>query len=156
MSFDTSLELKLPVVSNNPDNDSRQEMILTWNAIRNLALGVDARCGAVFVTFTEAATYGQLVNLYNNGGVLNARLSNLTTSAKPVRGYCAEIKGVSAGRTGLVLTSGKIVSLAGLTVGALYYGSNTPGGVSLSAGTVNQPVGFALSSTELYIQPTLI
>ena len=156
MSFDVTTNLKLPVVSNNPDNDSRQEMILTWNAIRNLALSMDDRTGAVFVTFTETATYGQLINLYNNSGVLNARLSDLSTSAKPVRGYCAEPKGVLAGSTGLVLATGRILLRVGLTPGALYYGSNSPGGLSISAGSVSQPVGFALSPTTLYLQPTLI
>ena len=156
MSFDNSFDLGLPVLPNNNDIELVRDFTETWNAIRNLALGVDARCGAVFVTFSEAATYGQLINLYNNGGVLNARLSNLTTSAKPVRGYCAEVKGVSSGRTGLVLTTGKIVSLTGLVPGSLYYGSNSAGGFSLSAGTVSQPLGFALSPTELYINPTLI
>jgi len=156
MSFDITSNLKLPVVSANPDNAARQEMIQTWDAIRNLALSMDDRTGAVFVTFSETATYGQLVNLYNNSGVLNARLSNLTTSAKPVRGYCAEPKGVLAGSTGLVLTAGRVLLLVGLTPGTLYYGSNSAGAVSSSAGTVSQPIGFALSSTILYLQPTLI
>jgi hypothetical protein len=156
MSFDITTNLKLPVVSANPDNAARQEMIQTWDAIRNLALSMDDRTGAVFVVFSETATYGQLVNLYNSGGVLNARLSNLSTSAKPVRGYCAEPKGVLAGSTGLVLATGRILSRVGLTPGALYYGSNSAGAASISAGTVTQAIGFALSSTELYIQPTLI
>lgn len=156
MAFDTSIDLKLPSVSSNTDDEQRDELISTWNSIINLALAVDDRVAVVFVVFSETAAYGQLINLYNNGGVLNARLSNLSTSAKPVRGFCSDRKGVVAGRTGLVICSGRVSGLSGLTPGSLYYGSNTPGSASVIAGTVSQPIGFALSTTTLCLQPTLI
>ncbi len=154
--LNSTWDILLPRAPESKDISTYYELLKLYQAIQNLTLDLDRRIGAVFVIYSEAATYGQLVNLYNNGGTLNARLSNLTTSAKPVRGYCSEAKGVASGSTGLVLLTGKIISQSGLTPGALYYGSNTGGGYSTSAGTVSQIIGYALSDTELYLNPTII
>lgn len=157
--LNTTWDIKLP---NSPGSrpvaemEEYYELLKLYQAIQNLTIELDRRMGAVFVTYSETATYGQGVNLYNNGGTLNARLSNLTTSAKPVRGFCSEVEGVASGSTGLVLLCGKIVGQSGLTPGALYYGSNTGGGYSTSAGTVSQLIGYALSDSELYINPVII
>lgn len=160
MSLDYKLnstwDILLPRTPGTRDMEEYYELLKVYQAIQNLTLELDRRIGAVFVTYSEAVTYGQGVSLYNDAGTLKARLSNLTTSAKPVRGFCSEVAGVASGATGLVLLTGKIVGMTGLTPGALYYGSNTPGAYSTSAGTVPQVVGYALSTTELYINPTII
>jgi len=42
---------------------------------------------------------------------------------------------------------------SGLTAGAIYYASNTAGGISSSAGTQEVTVGFSYSTTQLYFNP---
>lgn len=154
--LNSTWDIGLPRVPDVRDQEDYTNLLEIYQAIQNLTLELDRRIGAVFAPYTETAIYGQGINLYNNAGVLTARLSNLTTGAKPVRGFCSEVKGVASGATGLVLLGGKIVGQSGLTPGSIYYGSNTPGAYSLVAGSTSQVIGYALSASELYIHPTII
>ncbi len=52
-----------------------------------------------------------------------------------------------------VLLKGLDANQTGLTAGAIYYASNTAGGISSSAGTKEVAVGFAYSTTQLYFNP---
>lgn len=55
--------------------------------------------------------------------------------------------------TGGVLLRGLDSNQSGLTAAAIYYASNTAGGISASAGTVEVTVGFSYSTTQLYFNP---
>jgi len=52
-----------------------------------------------------------------------------------------------------VLVRGLDANQSGLTAGAIYYASNTAGGLSASAGTKEVTIGFAYSATQLYFNP---
>ena len=52
-----------------------------------------------------------------------------------------------------VLLRGLDANQTGLTAGAIYYASNTAGGISSSAGTKEVTVGFSYSTTQLYFNP---
>ena len=63
-----------------------------------------------------------------------------------------------AGTDGVLITSGVLLrgldaNQSSLTAGAIYYASNTAGGLSSSAGTTEVTIGFAYSATQLYFNP---
>lgn len=51
-----------------------------------------------------------------------------------------------------VVHTGIVTGLSGLTVGSVYFLSNTPGAISTSAGSVSKKVGIAISTTALLIR----
>ena len=55
--------------------------------------------------------------------------------------------------SGGVMLRGLDANQSGLTAGALYYASNTAGGISASPGTKEVTVGFSYSTTQLYFNP---
>jgi len=66
----------------------------------------------------------------------------------------AQGAGVNGGSiSGGVLLRGLDANQTGLTAAALYYASNTAGGISASAGTKEVTVGFSYSTTQLYFNP---
>lgn len=62
----------------------------------------------------------------------------------------------SAGGACLIQVSGIARSFSGLTAGAKYYASNTPGAISTTPGTLSYFVGWALTATTLLMAPKLI
>lgn len=64
---------------------------------------------------------------------------------------------LGAGSDGVAISGGVHLqgsyTTTGLTAGALYYASNTAGGLSTSAGTTKHIVGVALSTTRLWVIP---
>jgi len=63
-----------------------------------------------------------------------------------------------AGTNGTAITGGVLLfgydqNQTGLTVGAIYYASNTAGGISSTAGTKEVTIGFSRSTTTLYFNP---
>lgn len=105
----------------------------------------------VYCKATVAIGAGQIVNLYNNAGLLEARLADAATP-QYARAYATAA--VSAGVFGEFRLMG-VVTITGLTPGAIYYLANTAGLVAAAAGTNPQMVGWALSSTKLFFNPTL-
>ena len=62
--------------------------------------------------------------------------------------------GVNGGAiSGGVLVRGLDSNQSGLTPGAIYYASNSAGGLSSSAGTKEVTIGFAYSATQVYFNP---
>ena len=66
-------------------------------------------------------------------------------------GFCKEAK--SVGESVLVQTGGIFEGFSGLTFGAEYYLSNTPGEISTIPGTYRFKVGIAISTTQLLMKP---
>ena len=69
-------------------------------------------------------------------------------------GFTKEAK--SVGESVLVQIAGIVEGFSGLTPGADYYISNTPGQISSTPGTYPFVVGVAISSTELLMRPSYI
>ena len=66
----------------------------------------------------------------------------------------AQGAGVDGGAiSGGVLVRGLDANQSGLAAGAIYYASNTAGGLSSSAGTKEVTIGFAYSATQIYFNP---
>lgn len=104
---------------------------------------------------TEAITSGSVVNLYDNGGTLSARLANAATRLRAV-GFVLETK--SSGQSINVLIEGSITGLVSIVIGAPYFLSATsPGNFSTTppniAGQISQEVGVGISATILTFEP---
>jgi len=102
----------------------------------------------------ENVTGGNLINLWNDAGVLKARL------AKSTEGYESDgfaVGATVAGAAVSVKLGGVISGLAGLIPGSRYFLSAIPGNVQAipptESGSVIKCVGKAISSTELLFNP---
>lgn len=117
------------------------------------------RTNKVKVRAAEAVGFGQLVNLFLTGGVIEARLADATTTSKPCHGICDVVTGLAAGQWGeIIFMSGRSQGIAGSVFGSKYYLSTTPGAVQLFApgggGNLVQIVGVGLGSAGFYLQVT--
>ncbi len=116
----------------------------------------------VTVTSGEALTAGQLV-YFDETDSGNAYIAgydaSLPAGANAAEGYVLTSVGAAASVD--VYLSGSITGLAGLTPGDTYY-LDTAGAVTATAptldtsGDINQPIGVALSATELCFTPERI
>jgi len=103
---------------------------------------------------SAAISAGQMVNLYNNAGVLTARPADCTTTGSEANAYALSAFG--SGVTGTFYLAGNVTGMSGLTPGSIYFLS-TVGAVTLTptstAGSINQIVGKSLSTTSLAFAP---
>src|SRR3990167_2065866 len=80
--------------------------------------------------------------------------ADIATTVENVKLGIAQGAGVEGrASSGGVLVRGLDANQSGLTAGAIYYASNTAGGLSASAGTKEVTIGFAYSATQLYFNP---
>lgn len=113
----------------------------------------------LYVIFDAAAAAGTVVYLYNNAGVLTAGKANATNNTKPCRAIVSSEGGSSgAGDFAEVMLGGLVGNLAGMTPGVTYYLSTTDGLITntapVAAGNIEQFLGFALSATLLWFNPS--
>ena len=104
---------------------------------------------------SENISAGDLVNLYNNAGTINARKADASNNRRAV-GFV--LSSVTSGNNATVYLDGNITGLSSLTPGAPYYVSGSAaGGVTATAPTIStyisQEVGIALSATEISFEP---
>jgi hypothetical protein len=113
---------------------------------------------AMQATAAEALPARSLVYIKSDGTVAKA---DAIAEGKEAIGFVAVLTG--SGATAAVKLTGNVLSgLAGLTPGATYYLSTTPGALATAAqagayaaGNVVMPVGRALSATDLLFQPSI-
>lgn len=112
---------------------------------------------ALTVIAGESLTGGNLIDLYNDGGILKARRSDATDNTRPAEAFVKDT--VLTGEDVAVYFAGNVITgLSALTQGGLLFLSETPGGVThtpITAGTgkISQQVGQALSATSMIFQP---
>lgn len=104
---------------------------------------------------TDVFTYGETISandaLYfkrSDQRVYKADASTLDESQGFV-GFAIEAG--SAADEKLIKRSGLLSGFTSLTAGSEYYLSDTAGAISTTPGTYDQPIGFAVSTTELFI-----
>lgn len=180
----TSLTTNLGL-SQVPETDDRKlffELQKVYNAINALARNLDSYTGAtsaavadmpeigvssillqrltrLYLLFDETVVSGAMINVYNNSGVLHARLAKAADGTKPARAVA--VAATTSGEYGELLLLGALPFYSGLTPGTLYYLSptSTSGQITavkpVTAGQLVQPVGFALSTSSLFFNPTL-
>lgn len=178
-----SINLGLPATPDVKDPTIFVELLRVYNAINAVARGLDTYTGALpalpedydylglsnlrdqnisrmYPIFDVDVLAGAMINVYNVAGVLHARLANATDGTKPARGFAAAT--VTSGNRGEIVLLGLHPLLSGLTPGALYYLSavSATGQITSAApatvGNLVQPVGFALSDTAIWFNPTLL
>lgn len=109
-----------------------------------------------YVIATEDITAGMVVNLYNNSGTLAVRKALSDSTGNYVcRGFCRQ--SVTSGNYAWISLMGANNAISGLTPGFTYWLSDSTAGLVTSTppgGTsIVQIVGFALSSTCLFVNP---
>ncbi len=118
-----------------------------------MPVGVGAE--VVVAASSESLTSGDFVNLYSNAGTINVRKADATTNAKPADGFVLANVTSPASAT-VYLISAKNTAVSGLTVGANYFLSTTPGTISATApsasGNIVQRLGKAKSATEFVFE----
>lgn len=106
----------------------------------------------LYVACGVAIGAGQLVNLYNNAGVLNAQLASASSAATLAHGV-ANIAGAAGDIIEIQWMRGFITSIGGMSLGATYYLSPTAGAVQnlppTAVGTIQQPIGLAIAASQL-------
>ena len=109
-------------------------------------IGTDSKS----MTAAEALAAGDLVYITAAGTVMKADANDI---AKAAVGFV--LTAIGNGASGIVYFEGTITGLSGLTPGAQYFLSATAGQVVLAAslptaaGDVAQPIGRAISATEI-------
>jgi hypothetical protein len=175
---DYKIQLGLPVLpSEHLAPDLYGQFLLVYNALQNLLRGVSQYTGIdapaavlqgqlapadtlltgnitrLYVPAGVAINRGQAVNLFNNAGVLTARLA-AASSATTLMHAVANATVLAGATLELNLFSGLLDSIGGLTTGESYYLSPTPGAIQLTrpstAGQVIQAAGLALGSSTFY------
>jgi hypothetical protein len=173
MARQLSLNLGLPVYPEARDDPSVfLDFFRLYSAINNVAYALDQYTGAIgretidwntlapsdtliaasnrlYLPTTDTLTTGALVNIYNNAGTPSARLANATGTLL-CRGFSTG--NYAAGGYAEILLRGLIANATGLTPGLSYYLAASPGGFTSTSGT--QPIGFAISATQIFINPT--
>ena len=113
-----------------------------------------SRTNKITATAGENLVYGNIVNLYVDGGIIKARKAD-ALFLRPAHGIVDNPAGMAAGSTGqIVFMSGRGGGMAGTILGATYYLS-TGGTVQLSAPTVDgvltQVVGVGLDAGGIWL-----
>jgi len=107
----------------------------------------------LYVIASVNLSYGQIVDLYNASGVLNARKAAASSVLNRAKGFVSSTSAVTAGSLVEVKLLGVLSGLSGLVPAAPYYLSDTAGYISPTPGTNSQYLGFALSATDLFFKP---
>lgn len=179
MGYKSSVNTGLPNIPEPKDPEDFAELARIYNAIRTLAVALDAYTGAIatepefqsqtpptstllvqnmqrlYVKFDTDITYGKTVYLYESLGLLRAGLASAADPVKRMRGWCNTVGGVLSGDYGEVMLGGLCTAIGGMTAGVTYYAGNTAGTIANAPGTYSQKVGFAISSTQIFMRPEL-
>ena len=145
-------------LSQNP-NFSPQEYPEIYSDIRALRrsiyllqLALDKYTGSIiYATAVSQITAGQVINISNqSNGDLLAYLAQATNKNTQASGIA--LNSVTTGQIVQILTAGIFqTDSTNLIPGSIYYLSNTPGVYSTTPGTINQPIGRALSTSKLLL-----
>lgn len=107
------------------------------------------------VQASENLAAGDLVNIWDSTGA-RARKADATSEGKEAMGFVLGAV-TSGGNATVYLAGNRITGLTGLTIGARYYLSTTPGGRTLTApsaaGNVSMMIGVALDTTTIIFEP---
>lgn len=178
-----SVNTGLPAIPDTPDPVLFREMVRIYNAVNAIAFALDAYTGALpalpaefadvglsdilvqnisrfYPIFDDTVVAGAMCHVYNVAGVLHARLASALDDTKPARGFATAA--VTATNRGELILLGRNSYLSGLTPGDLYYLSEVSltgqitNAAPATSGNLVQPVGYALSDTSIWFNPTLL
>lgn len=124
----------------------------TWSSLTFADTVLSGNLTRLYVPASVAISRGQVVNLHNNAGVLNARLAQATSAATMAHGIAN-----SAAAAGQIVEinwlRGTLDSVGGLVIGTLYWLSTVAGAIQnvapSVAGQIQQPIGLAGGTSTL-------
>lgn len=122
--------------------------------------GVSARKDRAYVQLSEAANYGQVLNLHSVSGAVRARLAKNTSPEYRCWGICNTVGTHSSGAIVEVALGNCLVdSVGGLTPGYEYFLSSTGGILTnvpdpLTETNIQQSIGMALTASALWFAPS--
>lgn len=142
-----------------PVLDAGAAGVFSCDGVNVLALGGGGGGGGggiiLAIQASENIAAGAIVSVWNSGGA-RIRNANATDGTKPAHGFV--LAAVASGNIGIFYGSGQIdSSQTGLTPGVTYFLDITNGAINSVApsasGNLVQPVGVALSATQLAFAP---
>lgn len=157
------------IYNNNGVKAEKEATVVSAGAVdagKILALGPDGRlddtvmpvgitADTLLAVASEPLSAGDLVNIYDNAGVVSVRKADAATN-KEAHGFVKSA--VPSGGNATVYFGGTISGLSGLTPGARQYLSGTTAGqrtetAPTTPGYIVQYVGFATSTTSMSFEP---
>lgn len=121
------------------------------NSVLPVGVGLDTKT----LEASESISAANLVNIFTSSGQAKIRKADASSAGKEANGYV--LTSVTSGQNGLVYFEQIITGLSGLTPGATYFLSTTPGEVTATppsgSGNIVQEIGKAISETELQFMP---
>jgi len=120
-------------------------------SVMPVGIGADTKA----IQASETLSAGDLVNIWNSGGVFRVRKADATTSGKEAHGFV--LAGANINTVATVYLEGTITGFSNLLPNR-YYLSTTPGGVTETppgnSGNVVQFIGSSVSVTEISFEAT--
>ena len=108
------------------------------------------------IVASEGLAAGAVVNVWDDAGTPKVRNADATVAGKEANGFV--LAAFTAGQAASVYSDGTITGLTGLTPGARYYLSMTPGQITTAppsaAGNVVQYLGTTHTATSLPFEPS--
>lgn len=137
-----------------------QKDITLWPSLVPSDTLLRHQLGRFYAVAGEALAFGDLINLYNNGGVINLRKCNGASGlVKPAHGYCSTANGVAIGAIGEYILSQGLLTISGILPGQAIYLSTSPGQATATpltgAGQLEQFIGIGVASNIAYIDISL-
>lgn len=126
----------------------------TWSVLRPVDTIFTGQATKLYAVAAVALPVGSIVNLFNNGGIINARLANAGSASTMAHGIVTSVSAAGAVAE-IQWLRGLSQSISGLTVGSLYYLSTSSGLITATrpstAGSIIQPIGVAFDSSTLLV-----
>lgn len=114
--------------------------------------GIGANMGAA--SASEAIAARDLVNVYNDAGIVKVRKADASTTGKEANGWAPAA--IANGVDGTIQYGGQMTGLTGLTAGKRYLSDTTPGLSTdtppAGTGKIVQVVGTAISATAMNVE----
>lgn len=146
----SAIDTQLGHVPSTSNQELFDELLVVYSAIQILQSEL-SKTGRFVAKAEVTITAGQYVAAHLVAGTTQMRLANATDNTKWAVGFA--LGNYTAGNWGVFASLGDNQFLTGLTVGSQYYLDTTGGAVSttkpVGAGKIVQPIGFALTATEL-------
>lgn len=144
------------VVSAGASNDGDLVALDASGKLDASVMPVGVGVNTVTAVASEALVAGDMINLWNNAGTINARKADATAEGKECHGFVKAAFASAASAT--VYTPGNILTgLTGMTPGARQYLATTAGARTetppSTAGNVVMMLGVAQNATTMIFEP---
>lgn len=126
----------------------------TWKDLTYADTLLMANTSRMYPVAAVVITAGQAINLYNDTGVLKARLASASAASTMAHGI-AMTSAAIGDQFEMYWLRGLVTTIGGMTLGTLYWLSPTAGAIQnlapTVAGQIQQPVGLALTASVLLL-----